>query len=67
MLFRSQLRAVHSLVAEKAIELGSAAQFHQTYTDKIERLQAMMLSVKEDEQVDFATLHVIVGELEGLL
>lgn len=64
---QNQLRAVHSLVAEKAIELGSAAQFHQTYTDKIERLQAMMLSVKEDEQVDFATLHVIVGELEGLL
>ena len=64
---QNQLRDVHSLLAEKAIDLGSGAQFHQTYADKIERLQAMMLSVKEDEQVDFATLHVIVGELEGVL
>ncbi len=64
---QNQLRAVHSHLAEKAIELGSAEQFLQTYADKIERLRIMMLSIKEDEQADFATLHVIVGELENLL
>jgi len=64
---QNQLRAVHSLLAEQAITLGSAEQLNQSYAGKTERLQAMMLSVKEDEQVDFATLHVIVGELESLI
>jgi len=64
---QNQLRDVHTRITEMAIDLGSTAQFHQAYFTKIERLQVMTQSIKEDEQTDFTTLHVIVGELEGIL
>jgi len=64
---QNQLRSVHTHITETAINLGSTAQFHQAYTTKIERLQLMLQSVKEEKQTDFTTLHVIVGELEGIL
>jgi NAD-specific glutamate dehydrogenase len=64
---QNQLRGVHTRITETAIKLGSTTQFQQAYTAKIERLQLMTQSIKEEEQTDFTTLHVIVGELEGIL
>jgi len=64
---QNQLRGVHTHITETAIGLGSSAQFHQAYTAKIERLRLMTQSIKDEEQMDFTTLHVIVGELEGIL
>ena len=64
---QNQLRDAHSNLAEKSIGLGSQEQFEQTYSVQIEKLQTMTRSIKEDEQVDFTTLHVIVGELEKVL
>jgi len=64
---QNQLRDVHSSLSEKAIELGSVELFQQAYAEQIERLQSMMLSIQEDEQVDFAILNVIVNKLEDLL
>ncbi|MGE4593906.1 MAG: NAD-glutamate dehydrogenase domain-containing protein [Gammaproteobacteria bacterium] len=64
---QNQLRDVHTRITEVAIDLGSTTQFHQAYAANIERLQLMTQSIKEEEQIDFTTLHVIVGELEGIL
>jgi glutamate dehydrogenase len=64
---QNQLRSVHTRITETALDLGSTTQFHQAYTAKIERLQLMLQSIKEEEQTDFTTLHVIVGELKGIL
>lgn len=64
---QNQLRDVHSSLSDKAIELGSTEKFQQVYAEQVERLQSMMLSIQEDEQVDFATLNVIVTKLEDLL
>lgn len=64
---QNQLRDVHARITETALALGSTTQFHQAYTAKIERLQLMIQSIKEEKQTDFTTLHVIVGELEGIL